>query len=391
MLLSLLLVGNASAHGASFRVTAVSIAPDDPDAAWAVTTGWGVVRTQDGGATWTWLCEEATGGGEVYAVLARPDGRAWIGTRDGIVSVGADCTATAVAGVPEGAYVGALVAYEDGVLALVTGGDAGGVYRCDDAGCAPSELVSGELYPKAIVVDADARVYVTTVAATSLAGALWASDDGEAWRALHAWPDGTVDPRVLRAEGGTVLVWERTRDAGDAPGLVRSTDGGVTFARVLEAGGAGEDPAGLVAHDGTLLVGTIAARTWRSTDGGAAWEEVTREAPVARCGAVGPDGTALVCGDHLAEGVDLYRSNDLRSFAPVACLEDATVDACGADACAPYAEAYATATAYGGGACDAVDTGVVAPPDGCGCGGGRVAGGLWLLLVAAAGVGRRFR
>lgn len=355
-------------HGGSFGATAVSVDPGDPDRIWVLTEGWGLARSTDGGARWSWLCEEAIGGAELYDVVTFGPAEALVGTRAGLRSVDDACGGGVIPGT-EGAYFPALERWGSEVLALGTGADLGGVWRCETAGsCVLTPLAGAGIFPKSVVVDG-ARAWVTLVYEDSLASELWWTEDGERWTLAHAWPDGDTDPRVLRADGDAVLVWRRTRAEADAPELLRSTDGGARFDSVLQAGAYGDAAPALLQLDGALLLGTIAgARTWRSDDAGATWTEVSAEVPAVRCGdTIG--GTGFACADHLQDGIDLARTTDGRTWTPIACLEEAVPADCAAGTCAPLADAYGEAASFGGGQCDTV----IAPPapsageEGCGC------------------------
>ena len=162
MIVSLLLARIASAHGTAFGAVALAPDPVDPDTAWAIVEGWGLALTRDGGASWAWQCEESlvSGDGEpqpVLSVLARTavgeggPARAWVGTRTGLLAVDSACGVAPVSGLPDGAYVAAMGALDDdAALVLATGPLAGGAYRCDDAGCAPTGLLRDGLFPKSL-------------------------------------------------------------------------------------------------------------------------------------------------------------------------------------------------------------------------------------------------
>jgi MYXO-CTERM domain-containing protein len=357
-------------HGGSFGATAVSVDPGDADRIWVLTEGWGLARSTDGGARWSWLCEEALGGAELYDVLALGPDEALVGTREGLRTVDDGCGSRVITGT-ESAFFLALERWGSEVLALGTGADLGGVWRCEAGGsCVLTPLAGAGMFPKSVVVDG-VRAWVTVVYEDTLASELWWTEDGERWTLAHAWPDGDTDPRVLRADGDDLLVWRRTRDASDTPELLRSTDGGSHFTSVLQAGAYGEAAPALLQLEGALLLGSIAgARTWRSEDAGASWTEVSAEVPAVRCGDT-VDGTGFACADHLQDGIDLARTTDGRTWTPIACLEEAVPAECAEATCAPLADAYAAAGAFGGGRCDSVITPAeVAEEAGCGCASG---------------------
>ncbi|MFN7144535.1 MAG: hypothetical protein ACK4YP_12225, partial [Myxococcota bacterium] len=375
----LALIAAAWPHGATFGALQVAVSRDDPDEMWVLTEGWGLAHTTDGGGAWDWLCEEALGGEALYGVVATGPGAAIVASRSGLRTVGGDCGTGVIPGT-EGVFFPAVAAYGGVVLGLGIGEAEGGVWTCDATGCAPTDLAGPGLFPKSALADG-ARAWVTVVYEGTLAAELWRSDDGTAWTRVHAWPDGDTDPRVLHADGDHLLVWRRTRAEADVPELLVSNDGGATFTSTLQHGWYTDDAPGLLVLDDALLLGSVAgARTWRSEDRGATWAEVSAEVPAVRCGdSVEVDGARVgfACGDHLQDGFDLSRTDDGRTWVPVACLEDALPAACADDACGSLLASWQTAGSYGGGKCDTViePPRPLHPPEGpCGCGDGGAAG-----------------
>jgi hypothetical protein len=360
MLLTLLTIWtDAQAHGGGFDIRALSVNPADTQQLWAVVTGWGLMRSPDGGGSWGWLCEEALGVDEVYDVMALEDGSALVGTSDGLwhldgcdsqrlPEMSTDTQVTRVLRAPDGA-----------ALAIGLGLDVGSIWRCTADGCAVSELSGDEIFPKSLSCDRAGDCYATTVLEGSLAASLLrSSDQGRSWEGLASWPDGTIDPRVLYNAGDLVLVWERPREEGAAePVISRSIDGGQSFESVLVAGYSSDTTMGLVLvpQSGELVVSSpVSARTWRSRDDGRSWEETSTWAPTVACGEWSDEAT-WACADHLAEGIDAAYTEDGLSWYPIACLEEAVPDACAEEVCAGLYEAYyVAATQYGTGRCDIV-------------------------------------
>ena len=229
------------------------------------------------------------------------------------------------------------------------------------------------------------RVYVTTVDVDTLAAALQVSDDGVTFRSVYSWPDGDVDPHLLYAgpggNGDRLLVWRLPRSAATAPTLLFSDDGGRTFAEVFSDGQYTDPLPGIAVSGETVWLGSDVGRTWRSLDGGRHFFEVSDAEPAVRC-SDRSGGRLIVCADHFADGFDVGVWDGAQRWSGAGCLDGAEVDACGADTCEPYHDAFMTAGAYGGGACYAEPT-----DEGRGCGdasGAVVAP--WLLLL-----GRRRR
>lgn len=391
-LLALAFIGVASGHGASIDVTAVAIAPDDDSAWWAALSGWGVAATRDAGATWTWTCGEVHGYDYgPYDIVALGGGEAAVATEAGVIVVGADCASRSLSGLPEDFYAVDLAPWQDGVLALGTSELEGdGLWACPASGCVPSDLVGADMYARSAFVDGK-RAWMTQVEGATLASSLWTSGDGVAWSQVYAWPDGDTNPRVLLADGDLLLVWRGARDAADIPELLRSTDGGQSFQAVFAEGYYTDPAPGLVRVNAgeTLFLGDYyGARTWRSEDDGATWEEVSTWAPSVKCG-TWTDTQALACANRLNDGFHLARTQDGVSWEPVACLQDATADACGAETCADAAAAWAgvVASYVEDERCDTVlfEPEPTEPDGGCGRG---CAAALVFLPLYGLGAGR---
>ena len=387
-MLTLLLVvmPEASAHGDSFELVRLTARPDAPAELWGMVEGWGLVHSEDGGAAWSWLCEEAVGSTALYDVLAWEAGSALVGTAEGLSLVDESCTGQSVASLPEG-FVLSLARYGETALVGIIGTESGGVYRCDDTGCAATSLVGAGVFPKSLVVDGNTAwaTVVHTGEDEGLAAELWRSDDGADFVVAYAWPDGDVDPRVIHADGERVYAWLRPRQDDREPGFVRSTDGGASFSTTFETGYYTDPAPGVLVRDGgeTVLLGSwFGARTWRSTDAGLSFEEVSLDAPALRCGLDLPD-RSLICADHLVDGFDVAATTDGMEFSAELCLEEVGPADCVAETCEPYVDAWRGAAALGGGKCDpAADTGTPDDPPPCGCASSE--GGLPLLALGAA-------
>lgn len=368
----LTLVASASAHGNRFSLSTLSIAPDDPQVWWANANGWGVLHTADAGATWTWQCEEGLGASVVYDLAAWTGGRAFVGTSDGLRRVGPDCANDAMPGLPDGALVTVVTRGDDAVYAGAYVEGTGGLYLCDDAGCAPTSLVGG--YVKSVVVGDDGVVWATTVAPDTLAASLWASADGQSFTDVADWPDGSVDVRVLHADAERLLVWRMPRSDAAAPALMYSADGGARFVDVLTEGAYTDPVPGLAVVGNDVWLGSDVGRTWRSLDGGRHFTDVSDVEPAVRC-ADRAGGLLIVGADHFADGFDVGVWRGGQRWAGAGCVDAAQVDACGADTCALYEEAFRTAGAFGGGHC------LDEPAPVGGCGGAGAIGALPVVLL----------
>lgn len=367
----------ALAHGDRFAVVELSIAPEDLDAVWGTTGGWGVIRTPDAGVNWEWWCEGGMGVADADAILAWSAGSAWVGTDRGVLAVGEDCSAALLPGVPEGAEVRRMTRWEDGALVLVRTAEGGGVLRCAPGGCVTEAPYGDGLSPRSLAVDGD-RAWLTLVDLGVEVVQEWELAGGT-WTVSGTWPWTDGERFLLRVAGPVRLTW-RVPLSG-APALLYSDDGGATERVVLEAGSATDPPPGLLATpDGLgLYLGIDTGRTWYSADGGASWTEVSEAAPVVRCGdTVGH--RAVACADHWADGFDVARLDLGRPWLPMGCLDAAVPSAC-APSCAEAWDGLVQAGASGGGECQPPET----EPRGC----SAAPAPLFLLLASGRRAGRR--
>lgn len=391
----------ATAHNAEYSLAAVSMAPDAPAEIWAVSQGWGVIHSEDGGVSWAWLCDEGLsgGGGSFYDVEALGGGKALVAGTVGLFRVdpGCDgvadaaCVRTELTGLPDSSYAGLIRRFGDQFLVSVygtndDGTDLNGAFLCTDTACAATSLTGPDLYVKSFTVDG-ATVWATTVTAESLAAGLWRSADGTTWEPVASWPAGSPDMRVLDARGDRLLVWAQTRNDLAPPGLQRSTDGGATWTEVVAFGYFTDQvpPVVRVGGSGILLLGNNTLHVFQSIDDGATWTDINDihpEVPSLRC--VSDDG-GLVCGDHFADGYDLARVVGI-TFDAFACMDEAALDPALADVCEPYYDDFTDKGALGGGECEADLTPVES--GGCGGGGADTAG---LVVVGLGALGRRRR
>lgn len=380
----------AFGHGSEFGSSALRGRDAAPDELWMLSSGWGVLHSVDAGANWAWICEEVLATEGVYDVEAWGDGQALVGMREGMSRLGDDCSVQAYAGL-EGGFVLRAVRFEGWAVALWVGDGEGGVFACEADSCVATPLAGAGFFPKSAFVDGG-TLYVTLVHTDTLAAELYATADLVTWEQRHAWPLGDSDPRVLWARGDDLYAWVRPRDDAALPAFLKSTDGGRSFTTTFEAGYYTDpEPGALVLDAGqTVFLGSVyGARTWRSTDAGASFAEVSADYPAVRCGLVLGE-RAYACGDHLADGFDVSVSTNGRDFEALACIEEARPAECAEPACASYVDAWVNAGAYGGGECDAANddtaTGASGPGDACGCGNGAAAA---LGLAALASRYRR--
>ena len=349
LLIALASLGVAFGHGTTLDVVALEIAPDDPAEWWAALPGWGIAHSPDAGESWTWTCAEShdyTYG--PYDVVALGGGRAAIATDRGVHIVDDACGSTSLAGLPADLYAQVLTPWGDGLLAMGSSSEElDGIWMCALEGCTPTSLTEEGTLAKSAYVD-EGRAWATVVHVDSLVAELWSTEDGLNWSLASSWPDGDSNPRIFLAQGQHLLVWRGTREQGAVPELLLSDDGGATYTSVFQQGYYTDSPPGfvLIEESGDLFLGdNDGARTWRSRDGGATWEEVTDWAPSVRCG-TWRGGQTLVCANHLADGFDIAWTQTGSSWTPVACLQEATQSSCSVSDCEGSLEAFQSTTAF---------------------------------------------
>jgi hypothetical protein len=372
----LLLLPDVLAHGATYYTSRISASEDGH--VWALVDGWGVLHSTDG-VTWDWICEEGLGVTAVYDLQALEGGGLLVGTSEGLHRFGASCGTESLAGLPELAQVGELQQVGSQIFAAVAAPSEAGVWACDQTTCRPTSLVGpagSRLFAKSLLAD-EKNLWATVVHEDDLASELYVSINGS-WELRSAWPDGSLDLRLLHVEGDRVLAWAQPRSSSVVPALYLSTDGGRSFHSTLETGGWQDPIPGLAVVGEQIFLSSYLGRTWRSTDGGENWKEVSSDAPLLRCWTkVGDE--VWVCTDHFADGFDVGRTRDGKSWEALACMEQAELAPCTEDTCATL---YDTFSSYGGtarGICGQQEDSGEKPEKSCGCTGDAAA--LWLPLL----------
>lgn len=352
-----------------------------------MVTNQGLVWTADGGERWSWRCDSDLDATRVYDVLALGGGEAVVATLGGIARVDADCGHEAYTGVPENSYADQLVLDGEDLLVAISGSEAGGIFRCAEGACAPTGLYEAGLFVKSIL-PVEGGFYATLTRSEDLSAALLWSADGQTWEERYAWPDGDVDPRALYGYGARLYVWSIPRGTEDVARLLRSSDGGLSFTAIAATETYTTAEGTLLQVGSGLLFGHDQGLVLWSEDGGDSWEDRTESLPTVVCGAAQGE-RAWICADHLYDGIDLAVSEDGWTWTPVACLEEATLPACAAEACEGAAERWAVAASLGGGRCDEpINPPAVEEEGGCGCGGEKGLETAALLLPLAL-LGRR--
>jgi len=333
-------MGTAHAHGGPPRTRTIAFHPTDPDV-WVSQTTFGLVRTDDGGATWRWVCPQAMRWdvGEDPVFLVTADGSTLGALFGGLTRGDADWCDWSFPEPDLERTVVIDVALDPGepqrVLTVTSsGGDDNGVFVSRDGGrtWTPGPSLGRVLFESIDVAPSDPdRVYLSGVTLprgnpddpdyeprTAL---VYGSADGgqtfpEARR--HEVPLGTEDRAVevlgvSPADPDVLFLHVRAREGDDQ--IFRSTDAGATFETVLR----GEQIFSFaVSDDGTSAWASgLDVGLQRSTDGGETFSPVDADLDT-RCLAYRAGDGLFACGNDNVDGFALGRSADGgESFEPV--------------------------------------------------------------------------
>lgn len=341
-LLVLLCAARAGANGRPAETSSIVFGPDGNVAAGAT---FGLVVSDDGGATWRWSCEEALGyAGEYDPVLAyATTGTLFSTSFSGVTRTVDHCMvdattplgakfATAMTRGPDGAIYVALADPPD--MATMYPGDTR-IYKSIDGGetfptsAMPAPI--GTWWYSVIVAPSDPqRVYLSgsRVQLGVRVFELFRSTDGGATYApmtttgLETSPSSTVLLVGASAQNPDVL-FARVTYQDNAPNndaIFRSVDAGATWTEVFA------NPTSLVAivrASGDLFVANRYAQAWisRAPSMGDAWEAVTG-APHVNC-LVENAGEVFACtqnyapSDETRDDAGIMKSSDLATWTPV--------------------------------------------------------------------------
>jgi len=255
-----------------------------------LATNFGVLASEDAGATWIWSCEQpANSYGRLYQMGPAPAHRLYAVANGKLVFSDDDACGWQVAGGALGAQLceDAFVDPSDGTrvvaVGLVSGpgGTAYTVFESTDGGAtfgqtlytgAPGDLVTGLEIAASDPMTIDLALAQGTAAAPTLARSI---DGGVTWQLADLTSAlGAGQVRIVAVDPTDAdRVWLRALGA-DGDALALATNGGATVAVPLSF-----DSGGLTAFvrtsTGTVLAaGTIAnaPALFRSTDGGATFE-----------------------------------------------------------------------------------------------------------------------
>ncbi len=313
----------------------------------AIVTTFGMVLSDDGGATWRWLCRDAAGIGpsEDPRFVITGDGRFLGGTFRGLIEGTRDGCAWSSAGDAFDNRFVIDVASDPQVpgrhyAVTSSGGERNDLFRSDDDGTTWQALPGGEriLYERVLIAPSDpSRIYLSaihprTVAEPERRAVVFRSDDGgQSWMqfafafedeeravVLASVSPGNPDHLLMRVLADYDVPTQYDR-------LVRSEDGGETWETVLrvadlqdatfspdgtEAWAAGRAvgiPAELIV-DGGPPPEEPPKGLWHSSDAGRTFEHQRQELSL---GCVQHyDGELWVCAENYADGFSVGRSAD---------------------------------------------------------------------------------
>jgi hypothetical protein len=407
--------GDARADGAFPDSLSILVPADKPDSI-TLATNFGPVSSDDGGATWTWVCEsEVTNCSTLYSMSAPPADRLMAISSDNLVlSDDGACDWTIAKGaVSAGGVLDVFPFPSDAtrVLAVVSPNGVGPqtgytVVESDDGGTSFGAVVytadGADIVTGVEVARADANtIYVTIASGQSFSPKLARTTDGGAtWHTVDLAPslgqDGIRLIAIDHASPSRAYLRVSASD-GEKLGVYDATDDSVTlpvsFANGLMTAFAELD-------EGPLLVGgrvnSADAAYYRSSDGGATFAALTG-APHLRALAERA-GKVYAAADDIADGYALGVSTDLGlTFAPVMKFADiAAIKSCVRASCQSVCLAEAAINLWPASMCSANPEAKAAAAGGCATAAGanprrEHAGAALFALVALALTARRTR
>jgi hypothetical protein len=422
--LLLLLAAPRARADAGFPGSLQIVLPADRPNEIYLATNFGLIISEDGGATWTWTCEQqATNMGYIYVVGPSPADRIFSVPGTGLAySDDGSCTWQVAGGTLAGAVVADVFpdpSSPSRVIALAepTSGDAsvgGGLFPSDDGGAtfkdalfvgppdgvlASLEIARSDpltMYVAFYTIDSSAGAFHPQLARSNDGGASWTVLDNSAALGLGMTRILAIDP----TDANTVYL--RLIQNGSQSVAV-TKDAGVTFTTpVTVSGGASAQITAFVrTADGTLLVGASAMDAspigFRSIDGGVSfqsWSGVPHLTALAE-----RDGKLYAAAHNYTDGWAIGVSTDGgTTFQPLASYNQVTsIKACAQTACLAACQYQASANGtWPAAVCsaNASDAGAQPPPNksGGGCrtatsgqiGGGAGADGAGAGSVALA-------
>jgi hypothetical protein len=374
LLLVLSLAGTARANGRPDAVSTIHWQQGDPQHLAAGLT-FGLILSQDGGATWQWMCEKAVGYGGMYDpdYAYTASGALFATTFDGLRVMRDGCVFGAAP--PGNTFVSQVRLAPDGrVFYAASDAADSSIYQSSDDGMSfPISASPGRPndWWESLVFGSDQRVYLAGYRFQShcLAGTVGygdpcltdadcpaieprrhkgptcgdasklylvrRSDDGGATFAIEP-----TSPSLPAPQNGTTLaivgvdpanpdiVYARLRATTDS--LYVSSDGAVTWTKVLDEP---EHFSFVVRKSGELVVGTKLSGSKRSADHGATWTDLVSP-PHIGCLYESPSGEVWACTQNYAQmmtpempaipadGFGIMKSTDLATWTGVLRFQD---------------------------------------------------------------------
>jgi hypothetical protein len=406
----------ARANGA-FPESFQLLLPEDRPGEIILATNFGLILSDDAGATWTWTCERMpeTDQGYLYAVGAPPTDRlfaispgaglalsnddscTWSRAAGSLTPITASdvfpdqtkdsMTVYAVAAPASGAAPSSIYASADGGLtfgaALFTAPKNGIIQGVESARSDPKTIYVAMYID--LVVDGGTMLLPQIVRSTD-GGMTWTTTDVTASLGMNFFYIVAVDPTDPMTL--TVRVIEEGLNT-----LAISHDGGQTFTKALSfAGGVFTAYARL--GSGTILVGGYVIATahgFRSTDGGKSFVDWTVPSNPHIRALAERDGKLYAAAKNYTDGWAVGVSTDEGlTFQPLMKYDDVkSIRACAFAACADNCDTQAGNGVWRPAVCANPDGGVLPPPpkkSGCGCHVGSPSESLAVLVAVSLAV-----
>ena len=332
------------ADGAFPAGEAVLVPADRPNEI-TLVTNFGVVRSEDGGQSWTWSCERDENAFAIFYQLGPPPRRRLFAIANDHVIYSDDATCGwQVAGGLLASQVATDVFADptnaDRVVAIAVAGGAHGVFESADGGATFGSTLyqasGGDVVNGVEIARADPRILYLALMGTDRSPKLARSDDGGVqWTVRDLSADlGAGSVRIIAvnpSDPDTVLLRWLGAAGGEAIAVTR--DGGATVAKALSIPNNFTSFAQM--PDGTLVVSGTAfinqeqvPALFVSHDGGASFE---RNDAVPRVRAIAQrSGILYAATDNFTDGYALGASSDEgRTWQPVVRFDQiGTIMAC---------------------------------------------------------------